>query len=105
MENTKSAFEKLPGDDTLAVAVRDLQVALQAELLRAGALWEESLSILRTLGDARSSRYRHAARHLLECQAIAAEIRDFGGVETHEDYRARLEAEHGRKTSFWSLLD
>jgi hypothetical protein len=49
MENAKSAFEKLPGDDTLAVAVRDRQVALQAELLRAGALWEESLSILREM--------------------------------------------------------
>jgi hypothetical protein len=58
-----------------------------------------------SLGAARSSRYRHAARHLLECQGLAGQIEDFGGFETHEAYRARLEAEHGRKTSFWSLLD
>ena len=54
---------------------------------------------------ARSSRYRHAARHLLECQGLAGQIEDFGVFETHEAYRARLKAEHGRKASFWSLLD
>ncbi len=53
---------------------------------------------------ARSSRYRHAARHLLECQSLAGQIEDFGSFETHDAYRARLEAEHGRKSSFWSLL-
>jgi hypothetical protein len=58
-----------------------------------------------SLGAARSSRYRHAARHLLECQALASQIDDFGSLETHEIYRTRLKAEHGRKTSFWSLLD
>ena len=58
-----------------------------------------------SLGAARSSRYRHAARHLLECQGLAGQIEDFGPVETHEAYLARLKAEHGRKASFWSLLD
>jgi uncharacterized Zn finger protein len=58
-----------------------------------------------TLGAARSSRYRHAARHLRECQSLAGQIDDFGAFETHEAYRARLKAEHGRKTSFWGLLD
>jgi hypothetical protein len=58
-----------------------------------------------SLGAARSSRYRHAARHLLECQGLAGQIEAFGGFETHEAYRARLKAEHGRKASFWSLLD
>ena len=58
-----------------------------------------------TLRAARSSRYRHAARHLLECQGLAGQIEDFGTFETHETYRARLKAEHGRKASFWSLLD
>ena len=58
-----------------------------------------------TLTAARSSRYRHAARHLLECQGLAGQIEDFGAFETHDAYRARLKAEHGRKASFWSLLD
>jgi hypothetical protein len=57
------------------------------------------------LAAARTTRYRHAARHLLECQGLAGQIEDFGSFETHEAYRARLKAEHGRKASFWSLLD
>ena len=56
------------------------------------------------LTEARTTRYRHAARHLLECQSLAGQIEDFGIFEGHEAYRARLEAEHGRKVSFWSLL-
>lgn len=42
-----TAFERLPNDETRPAAIRALQVALQAELLRAGALWDESLAILR----------------------------------------------------------
>ena len=52
----------------------------------------------------RSSRYRHAARHLMDCGALAASIEDFGAFETHEAYVARLRREHGRKTAFWSLV-
>lgn len=58
-----------------------------------------------SLGRARSSRYKHAARHLLECASLSSAIDDFGEYETHEDYEARLRREHGRKSSFWSLVD
>ncbi len=57
-----------------------------------------------TLNKARSSRYGHAARHLLECADLASSIGDFGAFETHEAYSARLKAEHGRKSGFWSLI-
>jgi hypothetical protein len=36
--------------------------------------------------------------------SLAAAIGDFGGFEPHERYRTRLKAEHGRKTSFWTLI-
>lgn len=52
----------------------------------------------------RSSRYRHAARHLMECAGLAAAIEDYGSFETHQTYFERLQVEHGRKSSFWSLL-
>jgi len=52
----------------------------------------------------RSTRYRHAARHLQECENLAALIEDFGSYETHEAYKNRLKAEHGRKSMFWSLV-
>jgi hypothetical protein len=52
----------------------------------------------------RSSRYRHAARHLMECASLAGSIPDYGAFETHDAYVARLKAEHGRKSGFWSLI-
>jgi len=56
-----------------------------------------------TLEHGRSTRYRHAARHLATCAAPAAGIVDWQGVESHEDYLARLRERHKRKASFWSL--
>lgn len=55
-----------------------------------------------TLDGAKSSRYKHAARHLLECLAVAPTIGDFGSFETHDAFTARLRAAHGRKAGFWS---
>jgi hypothetical protein len=57
-----------------------------------------------TLANARSSRYRHAARHLMECASLASAIPEWGTVETHEAYASRLKAKHGRKSGFWSLM-
>jgi hypothetical protein len=57
-----------------------------------------------TLTKGRASRYRHAARHLMECESLAATIKEFGVFETHASYAARLKAEHGRKSAFWSLI-
>lgn len=53
----------------------------------------------------RSSRYRHTARHFLDCLSLASMIEDFGRFEPHDAYEARLRREHGRKSSFWSLID
>jgi hypothetical protein len=58
-----------------------------------------------SLSNSRSSRYRHAARHLLDCSSLASAIADFGRFEPHDAYEARLRREHGRKSSFWSLID
>jgi len=57
-----------------------------------------------TLDGNKSNRYKHAARHLLECQSLTAAIKDFGHFETHEAFVSRLRARHSRKTGFWSLL-
>jgi hypothetical protein len=55
-----------------------------------------------SLTQARSTRYRHATRHLMECESLASSIADFAPFETHEAYADRLKREHGRKSSFWS---
>ena len=43
-----------------------------------------------TLDGAKSTRYKHAARHLLECSSLAPGIQDFGTFETHESMAERL---------------
>ena len=54
-----------------------------------------------TLEGAKSSRYKHAARHLRECRSLAASIPEHGAFETHETFARQLRAKHGRKASFW----
>lgn len=58
-----------------------------------------------SLTNSRSSRYRHAARHLLDCSGLSLAIKDFGSFEPHDAYEARLRREHGRKSSFWALVE
>jgi len=58
-----------------------------------------------TLTGAKSSRYRHAARHLAECGASDAQIMDYGVSLTHAGFIGALRQKHGRKYGFWSLVD
>ena len=57
-----------------------------------------------TLNEARQKRYGYAAQHLATCADLAGRIEDFGPVEPHPAYVARLKAEHGKKTGFWSRV-
>jgi hypothetical protein len=57
-----------------------------------------------TLDGAKSKRYRHAARHLAECQSLASLIGDYGGFESHTAFVARLRGKHSRKVGFWTLV-
>ncbi|OHV25573.1 hypothetical protein EOS93_21675 [Rhizobium sp. RMa-01] len=52
----------------------------------------------------RSSRYRHAARHLAECASLAPHIDDFGSARPHDAYVTELKRQHGKKHGFWSLI-
>ena len=52
----------------------------------------------------RSSRYKHAARHLATCSVLAAKINDWAGHEPHDSYRAHLGLTYRNKYSFWELL-
>ncbi|MEO0829889.1 MAG: DUF6880 family protein, partial [Pseudomonadota bacterium] len=61
--------------------------------------------ILFTLEAARSKRYKHAARHLRECESLARSIEEFGPVPDHEAFLDKLHREHPRKSGFWSLVD
>ena len=43
-------------------------------------------------------------RHLLDCAGLSPTIKDYRSFEPHGAYEARLRLEHGRKSSFWSLV-
>ncbi|WP_043832800.1 DUF6880 family protein [Muricoccus aerilatus] len=58
-----------------------------------------------TLRAARSSRYKHAARHLRDCRDTAARVEDFGAVPDHSAYERALRATHGRKVGFWQEVE
>ena len=58
-----------------------------------------------TLYRAKSKRYKHAARHVLEIESLDAQIVDYSGRETHQAFMHRLRDKHGRKYGFWGLLD
>ena len=57
-----------------------------------------------TLTHARSSRYKHAARHLKACSRLASALEQFEAFEAHDAYETRLRREHGRKRSFWNQI-
>ena len=57
-----------------------------------------------TLQKARSTRYRHAVRHVREIESQQSDIKDYGGHESHAEFMARLKREHSRKPAFWSSL-
>ena len=80
-----------------AAAVLEGRYPLAAVLLRR-ALIEF------TLQKGRTTRYKHAARHVREIDSLNAQIKDYAGFETHEQFTARLLRTHSRKTGFWSLL-
>lgn len=60
--------------------------------------------ILFTLNNARSTRYKHAARHLLACEAVDHVIDDYGAHPDHQAFVDALRERHGRKQGFWNRV-
>lgn len=58
-----------------------------------------------TLNRVRSSRYRYAARHLVDCDRLSGKIDNFGAIASHADYVAGLKVRHGKKTGFWAAVE
>ena len=53
------------------------------------------------LNGAKRTRYKHAARHLLECESLVPTTEDYGAFEDHRTFVARPRITHARKTGFW----
>jgi hypothetical protein len=70
--------------------------------LAAVLLWRAMIDY--ALNEGRSTRYTHAADHLMDCGALDGEISDYGPFTPHLSYLADLQARHERKTSFWKKV-
>ena len=82
---------------TPAANALDGKYPLAASLLRRAM-------ITFALDTGRYSRYKHAARHLLECESSAMAIEDFSGTESHVAFVEDLRSKHGKKSSFWAAV-
>ena len=82
---------------TPAANALDGKFSLAATLLRRAM-------ISFALDTGRYSRYKHAARHLLECESSAYTIPDFRDFPDHEGFVDELRREHGKKSSFWAAV-
>jgi hypothetical protein len=67
--------------------------------LAAVLLWRAMIDY--SLTEGRSTRYGHAADHLMDCASVDDEIGDYGPIAPHLSYLADLHTRHERKTSFW----
>lgn len=94
--------EDLDGNsyETLTAAADALEPnhPLAATLLRRAMITD-------TLDGSKTKRYRHAARHLQECQSCAAVLGEFGRFLDHGYFLAALKQKHGRKSEFWEMVD
>jgi hypothetical protein len=57
-----------------------------------------------TLTNAKTKRYKYAARHIRACAKSAAHIDDWHGHDDHETWLTPLMAEHARKFGVWDLV-
>ena len=53
----------------------------------------------------RSKAYRHAKRYVDRLSALDTSVRDYRELSSHAEYLARLRERHGRKFSFWQLVE
>lgn len=70
--------------------------------LAAVLLWRAMID--HALTEGRSTRYGHAADHLMDCAAVDDMISDYGSFVPHLSYLENLRTRHDRKTSFWQRV-
>lgn len=73
---------------------------LQGEFPLAAVLCRRAM-ISYTLDKAKSTRYKHASRHFLECQSADSQIEIYGAFMRHDEFESQLKAKHPRKAGFW----
>jgi hypothetical protein len=88
-------------DEKLLAAVAE---ALEADQPLAATFCLRGL-IEAILENARSSRYRHAVRHLASCRRLAGAIGIWGAIPNHNCYLRELLQAYGHRSGFLNQLD
>jgi hypothetical protein len=78
--------------------------ALEAEQPLAATLCLRAL-IESIVEQARSNRYRHAARHLASCRRLAGAVEAWGTIPDHNTYLSDLLYAYGHRAGFMNQLD
>lgn len=65
-------------------------------------LWRAMID--HVLGEGRTTRYGHAADHLMDCIAADLELTDYGRFPAHADFESYLRTRHKHKSSFWARV-
>jgi hypothetical protein len=58
-----------------------------------------------SLAKALSKYYSHGVRYLHRLDALAYDISDWHGIESHAGYAQRIRQQHGRKPAFWAKYE
>jgi hypothetical protein len=65
-------------------------------------LWRAMIDY--ALAEGRTTRYGHAADHLMDCVAADLELTEYGRFPSHEVFEGYLRERHKHKSSFWARL-
>lgn len=71
--------------------------------LAATLVWRSMITF--ALQNNRTTRYRHAARHLASCADAEMAITDYGTLQNHDAFVSDLRRKHPRKNAFWDRVD
>jgi hypothetical protein len=78
--------------------------ALEGRYPLAAVLLRRAL-VEHTLNGAKSTRYKHAVRHIRHMEGLAEDLLDTTNHESHAAFMERLRAQHAPKTGFWRHLE
>ncbi|WP_298971750.1 DUF6880 family protein [uncultured Roseobacter sp.] len=97
----ESRSEELDGD-LYHILTPGAEALREKHPLAAVLLWRAMID--HALTEGRSTRYGHAADHLMDCAAVDDMISDYGAFASHLSYLEDLRTRHDRKTSFWQRV-
>jgi len=97
----EARLDEIDGEDF--VRLPKAAEALEAKQPLAATLIRRKL-VTFALEAARTKRYRHAARHVRECEGLSGAITDWKGHADQDSWLDGLKAKHSRKSGFWKHL-